>query len=329
MKGLFLESIQEKAKADPKTIVYPEGAEERIILAAQKVIKQGFAKIILIGDAGQIAQKAKALKVSLKSIRIIDIAKYERFEEMANTFFELRKHKGITIEQAKEQVKKANYFGTMLVQMGEADGLVSGLNSETKPFLPAFQIIGTKEPSHKASGFFMMIWPKDNKILFFADSSTIIDPDENDLANIAIDTAESAKRFGIEPKVALLSFSTRGSAKHMLVDKVANATKIAREKRPDLLIDGEMQVDAAIVPEVADKKCPDSPLHGNANVLIFPDLNSGNIAYKLVERLAKASAVGPVLQGLKKPVNDLSRGCSVQDIVDVTAITVVEAQQAL
>jgi phosphate acetyltransferase len=163
--------------------------------------------------------------------------------------------------------------------------------------------------------------------LFFADSSTIIEPDVNDLANIAIDTADSAKRFGIEPRVALLSFSTRGSAKHAMVDKVVEATRIAKAKRPDLLIDGELQVDAALVPEVAKKKCPDSPLQGNANVLIFPDLNAGNIAYKLVERLAKANAIGPLLQGLNRPVNDLSRGCNVQDIIDVTVITAVEAQQ--
>ncbi|MBN2459278.1 phosphate acetyltransferase [Candidatus Woesearchaeota archaeon] len=325
MKLAFLENIRKKAKANPKAIVYPEGTEGRVLKAADKVAKQAFAKVIILGDEASIMEQAKKLKLKLKGVLIINPGKYERFEEMANAFYELRKHKGITLEQAREIVKKTNYFGTMLVQMGEADGLVSGSTHSTADTVrPALEIIKTHEKSHKVSSFFFMVMG--GKPMLFADCAIIIDPDAKDLAGIAIDTAKSAKAFGIEPRVAMLSFSTKGSATHPSVDKVKEAVAIAKGTMPELIIDGEMQVDAALVPDVCIKKCPDCMIKGDANVLIFPDLNSGNIAYKLVERLAKASAVGPILQGLRKPVNDLSRGCSVDDIVDVTAITVVEAQ---
>jgi phosphate acetyltransferase len=322
----FMKSIKVKAKADPKTIVYPEGIEDRIILAVQKVVKEGIAKPILLGDESEILKKAKALKVNLKDIRIINPANYDKFEEMVSAFYELRKHKGATPEQAREILKNDSYFGTMLVHMGVADGLISGSTHSTADTVrPALQIIKTHEKFRKVSSFFFMLL--NDKILIFADCAVMIDPDAKDLADIAIDTANSARKFGIEPKIAMLSFSTKGSANHPLVDKVKEAVAIVQDKMPDLLIDGEMQVDAALVPAVCALKCKECKLKGDANVLIFPDLQSGNIAYKLVERLAKANAVGPILQGLKKPVNDLSRGCSVQDVIDVTAITVVEAQR--
>jgi len=327
MRRAFLEKIKKKAKANPKTIVYPEGSEERILKAAEKVAKEGFAKVIILGDEAKVMEQAKKLKLKLKGVRIINPEKYERFEEMAKAFYELRKHKGITPEQAKEIVKKTNYFGTMLVQMGVADGLVSGSTHSTADTVrPALEIIKTHEKFHKVSSFFFMVM--DDKLMIFADCAVIIDPDAKDLAGIAIDTAKSAKAFGIEPRVAMLSFSTKGSATHPSVDKVKEAVAIVKDQMPSLVVDGEMQVDAALVPDVCMKKCPGCKIKGDANVLIFPDLNSGNIAYKLVERLAKASAVGPILQGLRKPVNDLSRGCSVDDVVDVTAITVVEAQNS-
>jgi phosphate acetyltransferase len=323
----ILDNLKGKAKANPKRIVFPEAYEEKILRSVEVLLKEKIAIPYLIGEKSRVEARAKELAINISGAEVRDPKTDANIDFFAQEYYELRKNKGMTPENARATMLLPHYFGTMMIRKNLADGMVSGINSETKPFIPAFTIIGTKEASHKVSGFFMMLWPSENKLLFFADSSTIIDPDVNDLANIAVDTADSAKRFGIEPKVALLSFSTRGSAKHAMVDKVVEATRIAKAKRPDLLIDGELQVDAALVPEVAKKKCPDSPLQGDANVLIFPDLNSGNIAYKLVERIAKAHAVGPILQGLNKPVNDLSRGCSVQDIVDVTIITAVEAQQ--
>jgi len=323
----ILDNLKERAEADPKRIVFPEAYEEKILRAVEILLKEKIVIPYLVGERARVEAKAKEFGINIAGAEIRDPKADADFDSFAQEYYELRKNKGMTIENAGAAMLLPHYFGAMMIRKGLADGMIAGLNSETKPFIPAFTIIGTKEASHKVSGFFMMLWPADNRLLFFADSSTIIDPDVNDLANIAIDTADSARRFGIEPKVAMLSFSTRGSAKHAMVDKVSEATRIAKSKRPDLLIDGELQVDAALVPEVAKKKCPDSPLQGNANVLIFPDLNAGNIAYKLVERLAKANAIGPILQGLNKPVNDLSRGCSIQDIVDVAVITAVEAQQ--
>jgi len=322
-----LDNLKEKAKADLKRIVFPEAYEEKILRAADALLKEKIVIPYLIGDKAKIDQKAKELGLSLIGAEVLDPRFDSNYDKYVEEYLKLRKSKGMNPEEAKKTMLLPHFFGAMMMKMGQADGMVCGINSETKPFIPSFQIIGTKEAFEKVSGLFMMVWPDDGRLLFFSDCSTIIEPDAKDLAQIAINTAETAKKFGVEPKVAMLSFSTKGSARHAVVDKVIEATKIAQHKRPDLVIDGEMQVDAALVPEVAKKKCPDSQIQGDANVLIFPDLNAGNIAYKLVERLAKAHAVGPILQGLKMPVNDLSRGCSVQDIVDVTIITAVEAQQ--
>lgn len=323
----FIDQIKEKAKANPQRIVYPESEEPRILKAARRLADEGIVKPILIGDRPKIEEAAKAAGVeSLEGIEIRDPDHDEKTEPYVNEFFEMRKHKGITPEQARETVAGSNiYFGTMMVFKGDADGLVSGSTTTTADTVrPALQIIKTHEKFHKVSSFFFM--NLQGRILMFADCAVVIQPDAKDLADIAIDTAESARKFGIEPKIAMLSFSTNGSAKHPEVDKVKEATAIVKDEQPDLIVDGEMQVDAALVEKVGLKKFPGSKLKGDANVLIFPDLASGNIAYKLVERLAKADAVGPILQGLKKPVNDLSRGCDEDDVVDVSAITAVEAQ---
>lgn len=323
----FLAKIKEKAISNPKRIVFPESDDERILRAVQIIKFEGFAIPILIGNKDNIMERICELELNADGIEFANPEDFERFEEYAQKFFELRKHKGITIEKAREILKDVNYFGTMMVYMGDADGLISGSTHSTADTIrPALQIIKTKEKFHKVSSLFLMI-ASDNKLLMFADCAIEIDPNPEELAEIALDTVETAKQFGIEPKVAMLSFSTHGSAKHPAVDKVREATAIVKSKAPDLIVEGEIQLDAALVPEICERKFPGSKLKGDANVLIFPDLNSGNIGYKLVERLAKNKAVGPILQGLKKPVNDLSRGCSVQDVVDVCAITVVEAQQ--
>ncbi len=322
-----LNQIREKARAGPKRIVFPDAYEERILRAAEILVREKIAYPFFIGDRHQMEQKARELGVESHSFEVRDPRYDVNAERYAQEYYALRRHKGITLEQAREAMRKPHYFGAMMVHLGDADGMVSGASTETKPFLPAFEIIRAKETFHKVSGVFLMMWP-DGRLLFFADCSTEIEPDAKDLAEIAIDTAETAKRFGATPKIAMLSFSTHGSAKHPSADKVREATQIVRYKRPELIVDGELQVDVALVPDVARLKAPDSRIQGDANILIFPSLDAGNIAYKLVERLAKAHAVGPILQGLQKPVNDLSRGCSVDDIVDITAITVVEAQRS-
>ncbi len=324
----FLGTIKAKAAKLNKKIVFPEAFDERTLFAVEAILKEKIASPVLLGNSGEIQKHAKDLKLSIDwtKVQIIDPAETERRERYASVLFELRKEKGLTIEEAKKWVQNFNYFGVMVVQTGEADGLISGANSSTADTVrPALQIIGTKEKFHKVSGIFFMVL--EERLLLFADCAINVDPNSNELAEIAIDTAETAKRFGIEPKVAMLSFSTDGSAKHPYADKVREAVQMVKYKRPDIIVDGEMQVDAALVREVSERKFPKSRIKGDANVLIFPDLQSGNIAYKLVERLAQADAIGPILQGLKKPVNDLSRGCSFQDIVHLTAITACEAQE--
>ena len=328
----FLKSIKELAKGDLKKIVLPEGSEDRTLIAASIINAENIAKVILIGSEKEIHDKAKKLDISVSGIEIQDPDNSVKTEIFAHEFHELRKSKGMTEEKALEMVHDPMYYAAMMVKMNFADGMVSGAVHTTGDLLrPALQIIKTAPGSAIVSSFFVMIMKDksfgEDGLMLFADCAVNPDPNPEELASIAISTAESARKLcGIEPRVALLSFSTMGSAQHELVEKVRTAAQIARNKRPDLEIEGEMQADAALVDTVAKKKAPGSRVAGNANILIFPDLQAGNIGYKLVERLAGAIAVGPVCQGFAKPVNDLSRGCSVEDIVNVVAITAVQAQ---
>jgi phosphate acetyltransferase len=320
----FMEGVYGAVKGKGAKVVYPEGLEERAIRAARWLVDQGLVVPVLVGPAAGIAEKARSLGVALDGVVVRDPATDPRRAAFEAEYLELRRHKGVTPEVAREKVALPHYFGALAVRAGEAVGMVCGLNSETKPFIPAFEIVKMRTGMKRASSVFLMAWP--DRVWFYADCSTIISPDAETLADIARATAGSARDFGHEPRVAFLSFSTRDSAKDDSIDRVKQAVRLVRAAEPGLLVDGEMQFDAATVPEVARKKCPDSPLEGRANVFIFPDLNSGNIAYKITERLGGARAIGPVLQGLNHPVNDVSRGCSVQDFADVAVIT---ARQAL
>ena len=323
----YIQAVRKKAALNPKRIVFPEGTEARVLKAVEEIVNEGLAHPILIGNPEKIKKAGSKLKIDWSKIQIIDPETSPLTKKYAITYYELRKHKGITPEKAANIVKEINYFGTMMVHEDDADGMVSGTTFPTADTIrPALQILRTKDPFHKVSGVFFMIL--EERLLLFADAAITVDPEPDELAHIAIDTAETAIEFGIRPKVALLSFSTFSSADHPYVDQVKEALKIVRSKRPDLIIDGEMQVDAALVPEVAKIKCPKSQIQGDANVLIFPSLEAANIAYKLVERLAKAQAIGPLLQGLQKPINDLSRGCSYEDIVNVTAFTVCDCKDS-
>lgn len=327
----FMTKMKGLAKADVKTIVLPEGEETRNLTAAAQITQDGIANIVLLGNEEKIKANALALSLDISKCRIIDPPAGEKFEEYANTFYELRKKKGVTPEQAKEILKDPMYYGTMMVKLDDADGMVSGATHTTGDLLlPGFQIIKTAPGVSVVSSFFIMLTDSsygENGTLLFADCAVNPMPDEDQLASIAISTADTAKNLlKIEPKVAMLSFSTKGSAQHEVVTKVQNAVKIANERRPDLDIDGELQADAALVASVAKLKAPDSKVAGCANVLIFPDLQSGNIGYKLVQRIAGAEAIGPICQGFAKPINDLSRGCNAEDIVNVVAVTAVQAQ---
>ncbi len=326
----FLEQICERAKSNIKTIVLPESDDIRTIRAAAMVQERGIAKIVLVGDPTKIKVLAEGLDIS--RCRIVNPIEYERFDEYVEAFYELRKAKGMTREKAETVMKDTVYFATMMVKMGEADGMVSGAAHSTADTVrPSLQILKTKPGTKMASAFFVMVVPDceygANGIFVYADSGVVENPDAEGLSDIAIESAKSfAQLVQEKPVVAMLSYSTYGSAKSELTEKVIQATKLAKEKAPDLLLDGELQADAALVPAIGQSKAPGSPVAGHANVLIFPDLNCGNIAYKLTQRLAKAEAYGPILQGIAKPVNDLSRGCSAEDIVGVVAITSVQAQ---
>ena len=328
----LMNKIFEVAKSNKKTIVLPEGTEDRTLVAVQEIQKQGFAYPVLIGNEDEINEKAKSLDVDLSGVKIIDPEKSDRLEAYVEAFYELRKKKGMTMEKADKIVRDPLYFATMMVKLDDADGMVSGAVHTTGDLLrPGLQIIKTAPGVSCVSSFFIMLVPGskygENGLLLFSDCAVNPNPNEDQLAAIAIATAETAKNLcKMEPKVAMLSFSTMGSADGELVKKVRKATEIAKELRPDLNIDGEVQLDAAIVEKVANQKAPNSKVAGKANVLVFPDLQAGNIGYKLVQRFANAEAIGPVCQGFAKPINDLSRGCSVEDIVGVVAITCVQAQ---
>ncbi len=325
----FIESIKERAKSDIKTIVLPESMDERVLKAAEIVLEENIANLLIIGNVEEI--KSKGLK--LDKATIIDPKTSELTEDLTNKLFELRKEKGMTLEEAKRlMLEDYMYFACMLIKDGRADGAVSGAcHSTSNTLRPALQIIKTAPGVALVSAFFLMVVPNceygSNGTFIFADSGLEQNPDSEKLASIAASSAESFKLLvQEEPVVAMLSHSTKGSASHADVDKVVEATRIAKEKFPQYKLDGELQLDAAIVPEVAASKAPDSDVAGHANVLIFPDLDAGNIGYKLVQRLAKAEAYGPITQGIAAPVNDLSRGCSPKDIVGVVAITAVQAQ---
>jgi phosphate acetyltransferase len=319
----FMEDVYAKVKGRGSRVIYPEGREERAIRAARWLRDRDLVVPVLIGAAAEVRDKASSLGVGLDGIELRDPTTDPRRAAFEAEYHELRKHKGVTPEIARERVCLPHYFAALAVRAGEAAGFVSGLNSETKPFLPAFEIIKMREGMKRASSLFVMAW--EDRVYFYADCAMNIAPDAATLAEIGRATAASARALGHEPRVAFLSFSTRDSAEDASIEKVKEAVALVRKAEPGLLVDGEMQFDAAIVPDVAKKKCPDSPVGGRANVFIFPDINAGNIAYKITERLGGARAFGPIFQGLRKPVNDVSRGCTVQDFADVAAITALQA----
>jgi len=328
----LLDSIKLNAKKFNKRIVLPEGYEERTIMAADIAIGENLAQIILIGDPAEI--KAHGEKLGLKNLgkaTIINPLSHEKKEHYINMMVELRKHKGLTREEASKLIEDPLYLGVLMIKNGDADGEVSGADHATGDVLrPAFHYVKTAPGISVVSGAFIMILKDknfgENGIIVYADGAVHPNPTEKELAEIAVATAHTTRAIcGFEPRVAMLSFSTKGSASHEMVDRVVNATRIAKEMDPGLLIDGELQADAALIESIGQKKAPGSKIAGKANVLIFPDLNCGNIAYKLTQRLAHAEAIGPVLQGMAAPINDLSRGCSVSDIVSLIAITANQA----
>lgn len=327
----LLQKIIENAVRLQNHIVLPEGAEIRTLKAAARILEEKIARITLLGNKAVIEATAAKEGISIAGAGIVDPASGENRQKYAEMMVEIRKGKGLTLEGAYQLLNDPLYFGVMMIKAGDADGEVAGAINATGDVLrPAFQFVKTLPGVTVVSGLFFMIFKDknigDNGMLVFADCAVMPDPNAAQLAEIAVTTAASARAIAeIEPRVAMLSFSTKGSASHELVDKVVEATKIAKGMNPDLLIDGEMQLDAALVPEVGQLKSPGSKVAGRANVLVFPGLESGNIGYKLVQRLAGAEAIGPVLQGMAAPINDLSRGCSVSDIVNMVAITASQA----
>lgn len=328
----LIEQLIQRAKADKQRIVLPEGTEERTLKAANQILTDGVADLILLGNVEEIQEKAREWGLgNISKATLIDPQNSEKSEEYAQMLFELRKKKGMTIEEARKKVTDPLYYGCMIIKSGEADGQLAGARNTTGDVLrPALQIIKTAPGITCVSGAMLLLThaPEcgDNGVLVMGDVAVTPVPDANQLAQIAICTARTAKAVaGIEPRVAMLSFSTHGSAKHEVVDKVVEATRIAHEMDSELLLDGELQADAALVPSVGASKAPGSPIAGKANVLVVPSLEVGNIGYKLVQRLGHATAVGPILQGIARPVNDLSRGCSIDDVYKMIAITANQA----
>ena len=325
----FSEQILEKAASLFKHIVLPEGGDERTIEAAKKITDKKIAKLTILGDEKQISSALKTIGAKTNDIDIINNQTSSKLKDYAEQFYQLRKNKGVTPEIALKTVKEPVYFGTMMIKNNEVDGLVSGATHSTADTVrPALQIIKAAKGIMTVSSMFFMT--NDKMTILYADCGLVQEPDAEQIADITLSTARTAKQFGIVPNIALLSYSTKGSAQGIVPSKMAKATELAKEKLAkdfdgEYLIDGELQFDAAFVPKVAAKKCPDSPLKGRANVFIFPELGAGNICYKITERLAGFNAYGPILQGLAKPVNDLSRGCNSDDIVAAVAITAIQA----
>lgn len=322
MSNLFT-GLKEKVSASNVSIVFPEGLDERVLGAVARLAADKVVTPIVVGNEEEVQAKAKSLYLILDGVQIFDPHNYDGFDEMVASFVERRKGKA-TEEAARKILLDENYFGTMLVHMGKADGLVSGAAHSTADTVrPALQIIKTREGVTKTSGVFIMV--RDDEKYVFADCAINISPNSQDLAEIAIESARTADMFDVDPRVAMLSFSTKGSAKSPETEKVAEAVKIAKEMAPSLTLDGEFQFDAAFVPSVAEKKAPGSDIKGDANVFVFPSLEAGNIGYKIAQRLGNFEAVGPILQGLNKPVNDLSRGCNEEDVYKLALITAAQA----
>lgn len=331
----IIEKLRAMARRDPKRIALPEAEEPRTLKAAAILAREGIARPVLIGEDGRVRAAAREAGADISGAAVVDPARDPRGKEYAAQFFELRRHKGVSEEEARRLMADPIHFGTMLLHNDQVDGFLAGAAHATADTIrPALQIIKPAPGVRAISSFFIMVLRDrsygDDGVLLMADCAINPDPAPAKLALIGVSTARMARALcGLEPRVAFLSFSTKGSAEHELVDKVRDAVRIAKEKAPDLLIDGEMQADAALVPEVGSRKAPGSPVAGRANVLVFPDLQSANIGYKLVQRLAGAEAVGPILQGFAKPVNDLSRGASVDDIVTLAAVTGLQADPSL
>ena len=322
---LFLHGIIEKAKSSKKRIVLPEGDEERILRSSYSLLRRSIVDITLLGDEEKIREKIAALKLSLDDVEIIDPSRSDKKAEYGKEYFELRQHKGITMEHAVDVMNEETYYGTMMVHKGDAHGMVSGsVNTTAHTLRPAFEFVKTKPGVDLVSSIFFMCLA--DRVLVYGDCAVNPNPDAEQLAQIAVSSADTAAIFGIEPRVAMLSYATGASGKGIDVDAVTEATEMAQKLRPDLMIEGPIQYDAAVDMSVAKTKLPGSRVAGRATVFIFPDLNTGNNTYKAVQRSANAIAVGPVLQGLNKPVNDLSRGCTVPDIVNTVAITAIQAQ---